>query len=391
MTIKPLSRTQLIAVAGAIAGAFLLYLMLRPAALPVEVGRVARGPLAVTLESEGVTRVIDKYTVSAPVNGRLLRSALQEGEAVTEGMHLASILPSRLNAREYDEASALAASADAAMLEAEARLRLVSSKLAQALIHAKRYDNLYREGAVSKESWEQARTEADVLSREQAAASAAVSAARFRFRAMRSRFDSRISQTPVQVVSPAAGNVLKVYEKSEREVAAGTPLFDIGEPSRIEIVIDVLSSEAVGVVPGQRVLVEGWGGGAPFRATVSRIEPAAFTKVSALGIEEKRVNIIALPDRVEPRLGDNFRIQATILLREAARVLKVPASSLFRSGSTWKLFVIEGGRARERTVRIGLQGTYEAEVLSGVREGDRVVLYPVNDLKPGMRVSVQEK
>jgi len=386
---KPLSRTQIITVAGLLFGALLLFLLLRPAPIPVDAGRVSRGPLQVLLEAEGVTRVVERYTVSSPVSGRLLRSRLEEGDPVQPGTVLASILPPELNSREYREATALAASAHAALGEAEARRRQVEINLAQARLRAVRYDNLYREGAVSRESWETARNEAGVLDRNRQAAASAVASASYQYDAANAKVDRRLAGRPVEVAAPAAGKVLRVFEKSERTVAAGTPLFDIGDPGSIEIVIDVLSSDAVAVRPGQKVMIEGWGGKGVLRASVSRIEPAAFTKVSALGIEEKRVNIVAHLEKPEPGLGDNFRVQATIVLQEASRVLRVPVSSLFRSRDGWGLFVIEGGRAAERRITTGMRGVYEAEVLGGLRDGESVVLHPANELRDGMRVSVR--
>lgn len=386
---KPLSKTWLLTGSGLLIGGLLLFLLLRPAPLPVDAGRVTRGPLQVTIDAEGTTRVIDRFTVSAPVSGRLLRTPLKEGDTVAAGMTLASIVPPVLNSREFSEASALAESAGAALGEAVARSRQVSVNLSQARLRAGRYDNLYREGAVSKESWEQARDQAAVLEKERQAATAAVSAASHQYDAARARIDRNVATRPVEVTAPAGGRVLRVYEKSERTVPAGTPLFDIGDPGSLEIVIDVLSSDAVKVSPRQEVRIEGWGGREVLRARVERIEPAAFTKVSALGIEEKRVNIVARPERLEPRIGDNFRVQATIVVKEAARVLRVPVSSLFRSGEGWRVFVIDGGRAVERTVRIGLRGEYEAEVLGGLAEGDTVILHPQNELGDRMRVKVR--
>jgi HlyD family secretion protein len=369
----------------------LLLLVLRPAPLPVDAGKVSRGPLQVTLEDEGISRVVDRFTVAAPVSGRFMRSGLEEGDLVKKGGAVGAILPPALNTREFTEGSALAASARASFREADARGRQVSVNLAQAQLRKARYENLYREGAVSRESWEQARNEAEVLEKERLAAASAVQAASHQFEAAQSRIDGGVSGKPFVVNSPADGRVLRIHEKSEKVVPAGTPLFDVGDPGSIEIVIDVLSSDAVKVTAGQRVLIDEWGGPNTLHATVKRKEPAAFTKVSALGIEEKRVNIIALLDSPEPRLGDNFRVQATIVLQEAARVLRVPVSSLFRGTEGWRVFVIDGGRATERKVSTGLRGVYDAEVTGGLREGEMVVLHPVNELKDGMRVSVQQK
>ena len=388
---KSLSRTQRIAAAVSAVVILLLLLVLRPAPLPVEVGVVTRGALEVTLDDEGITRVIDRFTISSPVAGKVLRSGLVEGDSVKAGMAVVSVLPPELNAREYRVAVSEAGAAGASVSEAESKLRQVSVQLSQARLKAGRYDRLYREGAVSKESHELADEDAAVLEKQSRAASAAVSAARMQASAASAQTDTKVAGQAVEVRSPIDGRVLRILEKSERVVPAGTPLVEIGNPALLEIVIDVLSSDAVRVRPGDSVSIEDWGGPGTLRALVDRIEPAAFTKTSALGIEEKRVNVIAMLEKPEPRLGDNFRIQSSIVLQRAERVLRVPVSSLFRETGGWELFVVEGGRAKKRSVKIGMMGADLAEVLGGLREGERVVLHPANELKEDVRVTVREK
>jgi len=368
----------------------LLALVLRPAPLPVETGTVSYGPLEVTLEEEGFTRVIDRFTISAPVSGKLQRNFLVEGDSVRAGMTVASILPPDLNAREYRESSALAGSASASVSEALARQRETSIRLTQARVKAGRYERLFGEGAVSRESSELAAEEASVLEKEERAASSALQAARMQASAAAARIDTAIGNKAVQVHSPVYGKVLRIHEKNERFVQAGTPLVEIGNPGVLEVVIDVLSSDAVRVKPGNPVRIDDWGGSGTLRGVVKRVEPAAFTKTSALGIEEKRVNIIAMLEQPEPRLGDNFRIQASIVTWKADKVLMVPVSSIFRGRGGWELFVIEGGKAKIRNVRIGMRGTDMAEVLGGIREGEQVITHPPNELQDGMRVERKE-
>ncbi|MBN1929167.1 MAG: efflux RND transporter periplasmic adaptor subunit [Chlorobiaceae bacterium] len=386
---KPLSRTQRIIAISSLVAIVLLALVFRPAPFPVDAGTVSYGPLAVTLEEEGFTRVTDRFTISSPVNGKLVRIGLVEGDSLRAGMTVASILPPDQNTREYRESAALAGSAFASVAEAQARQRQISVQLAQARLKAERYDRLYQEGAVSKESFELAREAASVLEKEGRAAQEAVRAARLQAVAAEARVDSRLAGKAVEVRSPVDGRVLRILEKNERFVPAGTPLVEVGNPGLLEVVIDVLSSDAVSVRPGNPVVIDDWGGKGTLRGVVKRIEPAAFTKTSALGIEEKRVNIIAMLDRPEPRLGDNFRIQSSIVTWRADRVLRVPVSALFRSGEQWEVFVIDGGRASVRKVNIGRRGIDEAEVLGGLREGERVVTHPPNELQDGMRVTVQ--
>lgn len=383
---KPWTRTRRIAVVSSIALSMLLLLVLRPAPLPVDTGRASYGPLEVSLEDEGITRVIDRFIVSSPVSGRVLRSRFVEGDSVQAGMTLASVLPPGQNAREYREATSLAGSASATVQEALARVRQVGVQLAQARLKAVRYDNLWREGAVSKESREMAAEEASVLEKQLLAASASLRSARLQASAAEARIDRGIDGTAVELRAPVDGRVLRILEKDEKAVQAGTPLVEIGNPRLLEVVIDVLSSDAVRVKPGDPVYVEDWGGDGVLRGAVRRIEPAAFTKTSALGIEEKRVNVIAMLEKPEPRLGDNFRVQAKIVTWRSERVLRVPVSSLFRGESGWALFVVEGGRAKIRKVKTGMRGADFVEVLSGISDGEQVIVHPPNELKEGMRV-----
>jgi HlyD family secretion protein len=385
-----LSKTQRIAGLSVAVAALILFFVFRPSPLRVDSGLVRRAPLQVTLEGEGMTRVNDRYVVAAPVSGKLVRVELEEGDSVRKGSVVAALLPPELDTREYREASSRAGSARAALDEAIARQRRVMLTLIQAERRFGRYRNLYQEGAVSKETYELAESEAQTLRKEGEAARSGVEAARFNFGAVQALVDRQVAGKPVNVVSPVDGRVLRIHEKSERVVVAGSPLVDIGDPSAIEIVIDVLSSDAIRVKPGNRVVIMDWGGDKDLRGIVKTVGPAAFTKTSALGIEEKRVNIVAVLSKDEPLLGDNFRVQASIVLREAADVLQVPVSSLFRGKDGWHLFVIEDGKALDKAVTIGMRGTLQAQVLSGLREGQKVVVHPTNELRDGMSVKTQE-
>ncbi len=385
-----LSKTQRIAAISVAVAALILFFVFRPSPFPVDSAVVSRGPLQVTLEGEGVTRVNDRFVVAAPVSGQLVRVALEEGDSVRKGSVVASLLPAQLDSRAYREASSRSAAARAALDEAVARQRRVALSLAQAERRYERYRNLYGEGAVSKEAYELAENEAQTQRKEGEAARSGVEAARYNFGALQAVVDQQLSKKPVTALSPVDGRVLRIHEQSERVVGAGSPLVDIGDPSALEIVIDVLSSDAIRVKPGNRVVIMDWGGERELQGVVKTVGPAAFTKTSALGIEEKRVNIVAVLSRNEPLLGDNFRVQASIVLREAANVLQVPVSSLFRGKEGWHLFVLEDGRAVEKGVTVGMRGTLQAQVLAGVNVGQRVVVHPTNELKDGMRVMAQE-
>ena len=385
-----LSKTQrLVGISLAIAGV-ILFFVFRPSPLPVESGMVKRGALQVTLDGEGVTRVNDRFVLAAPVTGKLVRVRMEEGDVVQKGSQVAELLPPELDLRAYSEALSRVGSARAALDETIARERQVRLSFEQAERRFVRQQNLYREGAVSKESYELAENETQRAKKEADQGRSAVEAARFNLAALQAVVDQQTAKKPVRVFSPVDGRVLRIHEKSERIITAGSPLLDIGNPSAIEIVIDVLSSDAIAVKQGNRVLITNWGGEKELQGVVKTVGPAAFNKVSALGIEEKRVNIIAVLGTDEPLLGDNFRVQASIVLREAKNVLQVPVRSLFRGKSGWHLFVIENGKAVDKSVTLGMRGTWQAEVLRGVSEGQRVVVHPSNELKDGMAVQVQE-
>jgi HlyD family secretion protein len=183
-----------------------------------------------------------------------------------------------------------------------------------------------------------------------------------------------------------AGTVLRVLEENERVVAAGMPLVELGDAKDLEIVIDVLSSDAVRIRPGTRVRIEDWGGSDSLRAEVRRVEPSAFTKVSALGVEEQRVNVIAELQEDAPGLGDGYRVEARIQVWQANDVLLVPVSALFRTGDSWAVFVVEDGTARRREIAVGERGGFHAEVRASLTEGETVVLHPGDRLTDGARV-----
>jgi HlyD family secretion protein len=195
---------------------------------------------------------------------------------------------------------------------------------------------------------------------------------------------------PIQVKAPATGSVLHVFEENARVVAAGTPLMDIGDPTDIEVVVEVLSRDGAMTSPGTPVDLEQWGGGEPLKAKVRLIEPAAFTKVSALGVEEQRVNVVAdllTPPDQRRSVGDNFRVEARIIVWEARDVLKVPAGALFRKGDQWAAFVLADGRARLRIVKGGRSSGAETQVLEGLKQGEEVILYPGSRVTDGQRVT----
>lgn len=365
------------------------WLLLAPRPLRVETGRVVEGPLQVTIDNQGQVRAHDKYVVAAPVAGELERNDLHDGDPVHRDMVVATLDPLPMDARQRDEAQARLDAAQALAREAGLQAQRASADLSLAASERERAERLLKDNFVSGQALERAAV-AEKMAR------ASLEAARFRQQAAQA--DVKAAQAALVAVaapagrrqlalaSPVDGYILKVHEKSERTVPAGTPLVTIGDPTRYEVVVDVLSTDAVKIRPGNLMLLEGWGGDTALRARVRLVEPVAFTKVSALGVEEQRVNVIADPvDNLGP-LGDGYRVEGRVVIWKQERVLKAPGSSLFRVGDAWHVFVVEGGRARERTVTVGQRNQDEAQLLSGVTSGTVLVRYPNNQLKDGARV-----
>jgi len=374
---------------------------LRAPAVPVELGAITRGPLSLTVDEEGETRVRQRFVVAAPAAGRLLRIEREEGDALAVGDVVALIVPAPLDPRDEAAARARLEAAEDARRGAGARAQLAAAALAQAERDLARAERLREAGARSDEALEQARLGRVRALREREAAQFATAAADHEADAARavlmaahaSRANPEPANDPcggacIEVHAPIAGEVLRVHEESERIVMAGAPLLDLGDPRAIEIVVDVLSADAVKIRPGAELWVEDWGGAAPLRASVRRVEPSGFTKVSALGVEEQRVNVIG--DFVDPPagLGDGFRIEARIVVWHADDVLRLPTSALFRRRDGWAVFVAEDGVARRRDVEVGARGPFEAELKSGLGAGESVVLHPSDRLAEGVRLQL---
>jgi HlyD family secretion protein len=373
-----------------IAGFVVLALLPKP--ISVVVTPVEWGPLQVTVDEEGETRIRDRFTVAAPVSGRLLRIELYDGDPVTMNQVVAEVWPLPLSAREREEQKARVLAAEALQRQAEEQVRRAQTDYEQARRERERMERLVHAGLVSPQAAEQARVvEITGANQVQAArfravaAAAEVQVARAGLIALETPEEGTV--TTVKVPSPVAGKVLRVLEQSERVVEAGTALLIIGDPSNLEVVLDVLSTEAVKVQPGMPVILEGWGGNQPLRAQVRVVEPFAFTKVSALGVEEQRVNIIA--DFIDPPgpLGDGYRVEGRIVIWEQSKVLKIPASSLFRVGTDWSVFIVENGRAQRRQVEVGHRSTLEVEIINGLRAGEQVIRHPSNQLREGIRIA----
>ena len=385
---------------GAVAAAFLT-LALRPAPLPVDVARAARGPLRVTVDEEGETRVRERFVMAAPTTGRLLRIDLDEGDPIEPGALLAQIVPVPLGPRAFASARARLEGANANKRAADSQIALTRAALDQARRATQRADQLREAGTLSTEQLENTRLDEVSREKEYDSARFAARAADQEVEAARAALLSAerpalvdagrdgACERPshcVAVHSPIAGRVLRVLEESERIVTAGTPLLEVGDPESLEIVVDVLSSDAVRIRPGASIDVEGWGGDRPLRGRVRRVEPSGFTKVSALGVEEQRVNVIG--EFLDPAtaLGDGYRVEVRIVVWEASDVLQIPSSALFRRGAEWTVFVLEGRRARLRAVEVGQMGGFDAEIRAGLEAGDTVILHPSDRVEDGVRV-----
>jgi HlyD family secretion protein len=386
---RPYRRRLLAALALGLA-ALVVAALLRPRPVEVELGRVERGPLEVALEEQGEARVEPRFTIAAPVAGRLLRVSLREGDTVRRGDVVALLLPAPLDTRAREQAQAALSTAVASEQEAQARVAEAEAAHRQAETTRARLERLAAGGHLSAETLDQART-AECTTRE------ALDAARHRSQAAAGQVAAAravlVEADPgvggakaLELAAPAAGNVLRVFERSERVVAAGTPLVELGDPQHLEVVVEVLSTDAVTLPAGALMLVDA-GGGEALRARLRRVEPAAFTKVSPLGVEEQRVRVVG--DVLGPTsgVGDRYRVEARIVLWQGDHVLRTPSGAVFRRADGWAAFVAEGGRARLRAVRLGHRTADHVEVVAGLREGETVVLYPPERLADGSRIA----
>ena len=367
-----------------------------PRALPVDVGTVTRGPLVVTVDEEGMTRVRDRFVVSSPVGGRVLRIELEPGDAVKRAQVVARVRAEAaplLDERSRAEAQAAVERARAALGRARAEEQRARTALAQLQRELTRIRELAKSRVVSSQELEAREADARVAEESVNAAVFAVRAAGSELQAAQARLTPTNTSTLGRVVTvsaPVDGVVLKRMRESESVVPPGDPLLEIGDPRQLEIVSDLLSTDAVRVRPGARAIVEHWGGDKSLEARVRRVEPAGFTKMSALGVEEQRVNVVldfVSPSTASALLGDAYRVEIRIVIWEASNVLKVPTSALFREGDLWAVYRLDAGRARRTAVELGHQTAQEAEVTSGLTEGTRVILHPGDTLSDGARVT----
>jgi HlyD family secretion protein len=372
---------------------------LQPQPVPVDAAVVDRGPIEVVVDEPGRTRVIDRYVVSAPLSGNLGRLELHASDAVAEGQTVARVVPlapALLDARTRTEAQARLEEARARREQARFSIAHARELLEFAERESERQRQLASSGAVPSQQAERAFMEERTRRGEVTSLQFALRIAEHEVRvaeATLGRLDARPGATPdgLEVTSPVAGVVLRVVRESAGVVQAGEPLLEVGDPAALEIVTDVLTSDAVRIAPGAQVRIDGWGG-EPLEGRVRLVEPSATTRVSALGVEEQRVNVVIALDSPHARwsaLGDGYRVETHVTVERREDVVRVPASALFRTGDGWAAYVVAGEVVHLRPVEVGLRSRDAIEVVSGLAEGDRVVVYPGERVVEGAEVSAR--
>jgi HlyD family secretion protein len=381
-----------IAAAAALAA---IALGLRPAPVEVDVAPAARGPIRVTVEGTGKTRVRDLYVVAAPVSGELERLARREGAPVKAGevvAWVAAARPAPLDPRTRAELAARLEAARAAEAEAGAAAARARVAAEQAERDAARARQLAAGGSISPADAEGAELARAARVEEARMSVSAVRRAAGEAEAARAALAGAQARTGERVAlrAPASGLVLRVHRESEGPIAAGTPILDVGDPGQLEAEIELLTSQAVRVRPGAAVELVRWGGEGTLPGRLARVDPAAFTKISALGVEEQRIHAVVVPGAAGwAPLGDGFSVEARIAVSERAGALLVPGAALFRDGDRWAVFVADGGRARLRRVEVAETTATHAAIVAGLRDGERVVLHPSDKVADGVRVAAR--
>lgn len=385
---------------GSLAIAGLLAYGFWPKPIKVEMVSVTHGSLVVSIDDDGETRIREKYVISAPVNGKLLRLQLHAGDMVeqskTELVQILPADPSPLDARTQAECEARQRAAEAAKEQADAELATAREGAELALHTYDRALKLIGNNSISQAEFDEAEHH-DRIAKANLRSAEFAAKVKLHERELARAALSRVSDTSgsnhqaaMRIVAPVDGRVLRVFHEDSSTVAAGTPLLEVGDPRDLEMEIDVLSSDAVRIQPSAKVLVDHWGGEHLLQGIVRTIEPSAFLKISALGVEEKRVKVIA--DFTEPwerlqRLGDGYRIEARIVVHTTKNdSLKVAAGCLFRHGDLWQVYRIKGGQAELVSVTVGATNGQETEIVGGLDEGDDVILHPSDQIRAGVSV-----
>ncbi|MEZ6095965.1 MAG: HlyD family efflux transporter periplasmic adaptor subunit [Pirellulaceae bacterium] len=379
-----------------------LYLALQPQPIEVETAKVSRAPMEVAIEEDGMTRIKDRYVVSSNVGGSLLRIELRPGDEIKQGQTLLATLqpsdPSMLDARQLSQAQATVDAARVAVERAEARKGQAKAAADLAEAQFGRTKKLFDANSIPREEYDVAVAAHRARQEEMRVANFETKIAEFELKQAEAALehftsDEQQNDNRIQIRSPIDGRVLRVLQESATVLMPGTPLLEVGNPEDLEVVIDVLSSDAVRITPGDRVELLQWGGDSPILATVRVVEPAAFTKISALGVEEQRVNVIAdfeSSDDVVSRLGDAYRVEARIIVWHADDVLTVPTSALFREDGRWMSFRNVEGHAQKVELKIGKRNAVTTEIVEGLQVDDEVIIYPSDMIHDGSDLSLKQ-
>ena len=382
-------------------GALGLYYLLRDDPIPVDLHTVKRAPLIVTIDEEGVTEIRDIFKVSAPITGRVKRSPLLVGDPVRQGKtvvaSLEPLIPAFLDIRTRRVLDARASAAKSSVDLAHAAVARATADLEFRNKELQRAESLIKRQTVSQRHYDEAIMEQKIAT---AALKTAVAELSVRQRELESARAQLIEPSSdlgadqasccIRVYAPVSGRVIRIVTESETVVQSGAPLLELGDPSDLEIVVDLLSIDAVRIQEGAKAEIVSWGGDKPLHAAVTRIEPTGFKKVSALGIEEQRVKVrmaIEEPFEERLRLGHDYRVYVRIIEWQGDKVLSVPLSALFRQGDAWTVFVVENGTAALRTVVVGRKNGLHAQITKGLTNGDRVILHPNDSIRDGSRIA----
>lgn len=369
-----------------------------PRAVDVDVAVAMRGPLRVTIEEEGRSRLRDRFIITAPTAGYLQRVKFKVGDLIKQGQSVIFLEPLRspvLDARSRADAEAVVSAAEASVSSAQERERAVAADADYLDRRLERLKNLYEKGSISGDQLDQTQAEAKKARAGLLAARAAVDVARSELARARTVLknytaaDAATQNNIVAVVSPVTGSIFRIYRESEGVVNIGEPLLEVGDVRNLEVRVDVLSSDAVKIKSGTSVLIKRWGGEGTLTGVVRIVEPVGFTKVSSLGVEEQRVLIIVditSPPPLWQRLGDGYRLEAQFIVWENKNVLQIPAGALFRQGEDWSVFVSEKGRAVTRKVQLGKRNALAAEIVSGLAENETVIVHPDDTIFDGTRI-----
>jgi len=369
-----------------------------PKPVSVETIKVQQAPLTLSVEADGRTRVIDRYMIASPINGMSCSMHLKVGDNVTEGQNLLNITPlesQALDARSRAQAEAQVAAARASLKAAQAQANSASAAAQLASDKLKRFTPLIKKGLISQESYDLAKTASLTASAEKGSAQFAVDVANYELQAALTTLeysaanthDSKQERLPIS--SPINGKILKVTRKCNDPVMTGESLLEVGDPSALEVEVDVLSADAVKIKPGMKVLFDRWGGDKPLEGVVRLVEPVGFTKISALGVEEQRVWVISdftSPAEQWQRLGDAYRVEAKFILWHENNVLQVPSSALFRYQDGWAVFAVENNQAKRKMVQTGQRNGLKVQILSGLVENETIINHPSDAVDDGVNI-----